>query len=113
MRRRTIVVGSLVVVAVGGFVLLDADREGREELWNRVTTAFGGEPEPEAVPNWGDVAERIGQFTDEERALREVLTPAGPGEVPQLETPAPATPPAVEAPAVGGAPVAPAGAVKP
>ena len=111
MRRRTIVVGALVVVAIGGFVLLDADREGREELWNRVTTAFGGEQEPEAVPNWGDVAERIGQFTDEERALREGLTPAVPVEGPQPETPA-ATPP-VEAPAAGDTPVAPAEAVKP
>ncbi|MCW5717044.1 MAG: hypothetical protein KIS68_04335 [Bauldia sp.] len=97
MRTRTVVVGALVVVAVGGFVLLDADREGREELWNRVTTAFGGQQEPETVPNWGDVAERIGQFTDEERALREVLAPAVVTDGPTPETPvADSAPPAGE-----------------
>jgi len=111
MRTRTIVVGAVVVVAIGAFVLLDADREGREELWNRVTTAFGGEREPAAVPNWGDVADRIGQFTDEERALRQVLNPAVPVEGPQPE--AQAVTPAVDAPATGDTPAAPAEAAKP
>ncbi|MCC6734718.1 MAG: hypothetical protein IT534_01160 [Bauldia sp.] len=103
MRVRALVVTGLVVVAVGTYVLLDADPEGRAELWNRVTTAFGAEQEPEAVPNWGDVAERIGQFTDEERALREVLTPAAPPETPPAEAPAPTETPAAEpaAPAAG------------
>ena len=45
MRKRTLVVGAVVVVAVGAYVLLDADQQGRADLWNRVTTAFGGEPE--------------------------------------------------------------------
>jgi hypothetical protein len=113
MRLRMIVVSALVVVAVGTYVILDADPEGRADLWNRVTTAFGGEQEPAVVPNWGDVAQRIGQFTDEERALREVLTPTVAADVPTPETPAPVEPPAVP-PATGAeAPADPAAVAKP
>ncbi|MGV8839457.1 MAG: hypothetical protein ACWA6X_04035 [Bauldia sp.] len=109
MRVRALVVTGLVVVAVGAYVLLDADPDGRAELWNRVTTAFGAEQEPEAVPNWGDVAERIGQFTDEERALREVLAPAVPTETPpaEVQPAAEAAPPESALPAPDAAPQKP------
>lgn len=107
MRGRAIVVGAVVVVAVGAYVLLDADQQGREDLWNRITTAFGGEREPEAVPNWGDVAQRIGEFTDEERALREVLAPAVADDAPAPETPVPDEAPAGDAPAADAPAVPP------
>ena len=83
MRARVILLGTVVVVGAAAFVILDADRAGTQDLWSRVTTVFRGNAEPAPRPNWGDVATQIGQFTDEERALREVLNPAiggAPGE---------------------------------
>lgn len=102
MRGRIIILGAALVVGAAAFVILDADRSGTEDLWSRVTAVFRGNAEPAAEPNWGDVATRIGEFTDEERALREVLNPAIEG-VPagdSAATPAeaPAAAPSGEAP---------------
>jgi hypothetical protein len=72
--RRTVVLGLLIAVGGLGWLILDADPEGREQLWNEVTGIFDGEED--RAPNWGDVATKVGEFTAEERALREALTPA-------------------------------------
>ena len=67
---------AIIFYFVGGlaWLILDADPEGREQLWNEVTGIFDGEED--RAPNWGDVATKVGEFTDEERALREALNPA-------------------------------------
>lgn len=81
--RRFLILGSVSVVAIVGWLLLDADPEGRQELVDRIGDAFGGdaeEAEP-ATPNWGDVATKVGEFAEEERALRSVLNPAFGGEI--------------------------------
>ncbi|MCW5695158.1 MAG: hypothetical protein KIS96_00340 [Bauldia sp.] len=75
--RRTIGLSLLIVVVIGGWLIIDADSRARDEIarvWNDLTAFLsGGERE---VPNWGDVAAKVGEFADEERALREVLDPA-------------------------------------
>lgn len=86
--RRAVVLG--LVLAVGGlaWLILDADPEGRQQLWNEVTGLFDGEED--RAPNWGDVATKVGEFTEEERALREALNPAitvEPEAVPPPATP--------------------------
>lgn len=91
MRRRIVILGTLLVVGAAAFVILDADRAGTEDLWSRVTAIFRGSAEPPPEPNWGDVATRIGEFTDEERALREVLNPV-PGAPSEAGQPAAALP---------------------
>ena len=77
--RRFWVLTVVIGVGVVGWLLLDADPEGRQELVDRITNAFsGGEETP--PPNWGDVATKVGEFTEEERGLREVLNPAFGGD---------------------------------
>jgi hypothetical protein len=73
--RRAIAFGVVIVVGVLAWLILDADPEGRQQLWNEVTGIFNGGEEQRA-PNWGDVATKVGEFTNEERALREALNPA-------------------------------------
>ncbi len=75
-----------VVIGLGavGWLLLDADPEGRQALLDRLANAFGGAEET-ARPNWGDVATKVGEFTEEERALREALNPALGGEPAPVE----------------------------
>ncbi len=76
--RRAVVFAIVISVGVVAWLLLDADPEGRAELWARITGVFTGgeatEPEP---PNWGDVANKAGEFAEGNRALREVLNPEG------------------------------------
>lgn len=75
--RRGIVFGTLIAVGALGWVLLDADPDGRQELVDRITNAFTDDPEEPALPpNWGDVATKVGEFAEEERTLREALNPA-------------------------------------
>ena len=72
--RRTLSFAILIGVGLIGWVLLDADPAGRADLWARITGVFGqteeAAPEP---PNWGDVANKAGEFAEAERAVREVL----------------------------------------
>jgi hypothetical protein len=72
--RRAVVFGLLIVAGALAWLILDADPEGREQLWNEVTGIFGAEED--RAPNWGDVATKVGEFTEEERALRQALNPA-------------------------------------
>ena len=72
--RRAVVLALLIAVGGLAWLILDADPEGREQLWNEVTGLFDGEED--RAPNWGDVATKVGEFTNEERALREALNPA-------------------------------------
>ena len=74
--RRGIVFGTLIAVGALGWVLLDADPDGRQELVDRITNAFTDEREPPLPPNWGDVATKVGEFAEEERTLREALNPS-------------------------------------
>jgi hypothetical protein len=74
MRRFWILAVAIGIGAVG-WLLLDADPEGRQALFDRLADVFGGAEET-AAPNWGDVATKVGEFTEEERALREALNPA-------------------------------------
>jgi len=76
--RRFLVIGAVTTVVLVGWLLLDADPDGRQDLVDRIADAFGdgGEAEETAPPNWGDVATKVGEFTEEERALRSVLEPA-------------------------------------
>lgn len=74
MRRFLILTVAFTVGAVA-WIILDADPEGRQELFDRIANAINGTEEAPA-PNWGDVATKVGEFTDEERALRAVLNPA-------------------------------------
>lgn len=76
MRRRAIVLGVAFAVGAVGWIILDADPEGRQALVDRLANAFGGGPEETAPPNWGDVATKVGEFTEADRELREVLNPA-------------------------------------
>ena len=87
MRRFALLTLVFGIGAVG-WLLLDADPEGRQELVDRITNAFSGGDET-APPNWGDVATKVGEFADEERELREILDPA-------LGAESPATPPGAE-----------------
>jgi hypothetical protein len=91
--RRYVVLTGVFVVAAAAWLLLDADPDGRQELVDRITSAFSAQEEESAPPNWGDVATKVGEFTEEERQLREVLNPAlGDGlsvEGEAAETPAP------------------------
>lgn len=90
--RRYVILTAAFVVAATAWVLLDADPDGRQELVDRITNAFSTPEEDPAPPNWGDVATKVGEFTEEERQLREVLNPALGEEVPadgeMAETPA-------------------------
>jgi hypothetical protein len=80
--RRFWILAVLIGVGAIGWLLLDADPEGRRALFDRLADAFGGGEEA-AAPNWGDVATKVGEFTAEERALREALNPAlGAGPAP-------------------------------
>ena len=72
--RRFVVLTVLFSVATMAWLLLDADPEGRRDLVDRITNAFTDE-EVAPPPNWGDVATKVGEFTEEERALREALNP--------------------------------------
>jgi hypothetical protein len=72
--RRAVVLALLLAVGGLAWLILDADPEGRQQLWNEVTNLFDGEED--RAPNWGDVATKVGEFTNEERALREALNPA-------------------------------------
>lgn len=101
--RRTLFLGVLIVVVVGGWLFIDADSRARDDIariWDDFTTFItGGE---DAVPNWGDVAAKVGDFADEERALREVLDPALAEAEPDAEEklmPQPEETPEPEAPA--------------
>jgi hypothetical protein len=85
--RRAVVFGLLIAVGGLAWLILDADPEGREQLWNEVTGIFNGGAE-ERAPNWGDVATKVGEFTGEERALREALNPAITVEPEPVPTPA-------------------------
>jgi len=78
MRRRFWLLTMVFAVGAVGWLLLDADPEGRQDLVDRITNAFSGEAAP--PPNWGDVATKVGEFTEEERELRAVLNPALTGE---------------------------------
>jgi hypothetical protein len=84
--RRTLGIGILLVVVIGGWLIIDADSRARDEIariWDDFTTFLSGGDD--AVPNWGDVASKVGEFADEERALREVLDPALAGAEPDAE----------------------------
>jgi hypothetical protein len=72
--RRFLILTLVFIVGAVGWVLLDADPEGRQELVDRITDAFSGNNDP--PPNWGDVATKVGEFTEGERELRDVLNPA-------------------------------------
>lgn len=86
--KRFLVLAVVFIVAASAWLILDADPDGRQELVDRITNAFGGEEEAEPVaPNWGDVATKVGEFAEEERALREVLNPAFGGETPEGDVP--------------------------
>jgi hypothetical protein len=73
--RRFLVLAVAFTIGAVAWILLDADPEGRQELVDRIANAFNGTEEA-PPPNWGDVATKVGEFTDEERALREALNPA-------------------------------------
>ena len=73
--RRFWVLTIVIGVGVIAWLLLDADPEGRQELADRIANAFGATEEA-PPPNWGDVATKVGEFTEEERQLRETLNPA-------------------------------------
>jgi hypothetical protein len=79
MRRRFWLPAVVIGIGAVGWLLLDADPEGRQALFDRLADAFGGAEET-TPPNWGDVATKVGEFTEEERALRAVLNPALGGE---------------------------------
>ncbi len=69
----------LAAAAFVGWVALDRDSGARERLaavWDDVRGMFGADTAPAPGPNWGDVAERVGDFAKEEKGLREVLRPA-------------------------------------
>ena len=85
--RRYLVLGAVFVVAVMGWLILDADPEGRQDLVDRISNAFSDPDEAPAAPNWGDVATKVGEFTEEERSLRDVLDPAFGEEIPADEIP--------------------------
>lgn len=90
MKRRGLLLGAVFVIGAAGWIILDADPQGREDLWNRVTGLFDGEDRPAA--NWGDVAAKVGEFAEEERALHERLNQVPPVElapVPPQPVPAP------------------------
>lgn len=89
--RRFLVLGAVFIVAAMAWLLLDADPDGRRELVDRITNAFSSPEEEPPAPNWGDVATKVGEFTEEERALREALNPAFGASLPAEESP-----PAVE-----------------
>lgn len=75
MRRRSLVLAGAFAVGAVAWLIIDADSSTRDDVagvWNRFTAFLGGEDDP---PNWGDVAERVGTFADEERELREALDP--------------------------------------
>jgi hypothetical protein len=57
--RRAIVITVILGLGIVGWVILDADPDGRAELWDEVTGWFGGNDEP--APNWGDVAVKVGE----------------------------------------------------
>ena len=73
--RRAIILTVVFAVGAVARIILDADPQGRQELLDRIAHAFNGTEEAPS-PNWGDVATKVGEFTDEERALRAVLNPA-------------------------------------
>ena len=74
--RRGLVLAAVLVVGALAWVLLDADPDGRQELVDRLANAFGADTEEAPPPNWGDVATKVGEFTEADRELREVLNPA-------------------------------------
>lgn len=92
---RKILVFVAAIAAVAAWLSFDRESAARQQLsrlWSGVQSMFAGEPEKPETFNWGDVAEKVGEFTREERGLREVLRPGGERETPE------ATPASVEAP---------------
>ncbi len=75
MMRRALVLTVAFTIGAVAWVILDADPQGRQALVDRIASVFNGNEEA-PPPNWGDVATKVGEFTDEERALRGVLNPA-------------------------------------
>jgi hypothetical protein len=74
--RRFIIFTGIFAIGATGWILLDADPGGRQELVDRIANAFGADTAEPPPPNWGDVATAVGEFTDADRELREVLNPA-------------------------------------
>ncbi len=83
--RRFLVLAVTFTIGAVAWIILDADPEGRQALFDRIAHAFNGTEEAPA-PNWGDVATKVGEFTDEERALRAVLNPAIDEAAPEATT---------------------------
>jgi hypothetical protein len=81
-----------VVAAVAAWLSFDRESSARQrlgELWAGVQSMFAGEPGKADSYNWGDVAEKVGEFAREERGLREVLGPGRESEpAPAAEAPA-------------------------
>lgn len=76
MRKRTVALVAVFAIGGLGWVLLDADPDGRQALADRLANVFGAGPEETAPPNWGDVATKVGEFAEADRELRDVLNPA-------------------------------------
>ena len=74
--RRFFVLAIVFAVGAAAWLLLDADPDGRQALVDRLADAVGMGEEETPPPNWGDVATKVGEFTEADRELREVLNPA-------------------------------------
>lgn len=65
-----------VIAALAAWLSLDGSSAARQrlaDLWHQTTLLFGADAAPKRGANWGDVAAKIGEFTAEERGLRQVL----------------------------------------